>query len=140
VKIRAISTNLQQGEFSDPIAFEDVVKPDVYDVDRGAAGNNNDDKLYVKFTEPLKKGLAEDASNYTINDGNGDAVDATINSIEYAYEDINGPDGTGAYELVITVDDTQDLDDGVELEVSTDVTDLTGNEMRTENDDNIANY
>lgn len=140
VKIRAISANLQQGDFSDPIAFEDVVKPDVYGVDRGAAGNNNDDKLYVKFTEPLKKGLAEDASNYTINDGNGDAVDATINSIEYAYEDIDGPDGTGQYELVITVDDTQDLDDGVELEVSTDVTDLTGNEMRTENDDNIENY
>lgn len=136
LKVRAVSANLQEGDFSDPVTFKDVVKPDMYDVDRGLAGNNNDDKLYVKFDEPLMKGLAEDAANYTINDGGGSAVDATINSITYNFNDLDGPDGADQYSVIITVDDTQDLDDGIELKVSTNVTDLNDNGMDT----NTANY
>lgn len=130
VKVRAVSANLQEGEFSDTITFEDVVEPGLFNVTRGTGAN--DDKLYVQFSEPMQKSLVEDGGNYTINDGGGSAVDASITA-EYDFRDQNNPDDGVNYDVILTIDDTQDLDDGVELEVSTDATDLAGNGMDTNN-------
>ena len=130
VKVRAVSENLVEGAFSDPITFEDVTKPGIM---AGTETDNAD--IYVSVDEPLDKGTAEDTDNYTITDNtNGDL---SVSSVSYDRNDQDNPNGNNGFDIIITVSDANNLTSG-NIEISSDVTDLTGNNFDT--NDNTTSY
>lgn len=134
IKVRAVSSNLVEGDFSDPVSFEDVVKPEVDDVTQGTAGQNEEDVLYVEFSEPMDKPSAETASEYSTDSGS--SIDIT--NISYDLNGINNPADGLTYDLKITVNSASNLSSGSTLTVSSNVTDLNGNGM--DSNDNTGNY
>lgn len=105
-KIRGISDNLREGNFSNVLTFSDQVQPDVI-----SANYPGGDQLEVFFDEPLEKALAENPSNYSIEDSTGTEVNVTIEEIIY-----NSDYGTSAaneeYNTIITVANGGNLNTG----------------------------
>ncbi|WP_445665756.1 hypothetical protein [Fodinibius sp. AD559] len=133
LKVRAISENLREGDFSNVLTFSDEIQPDV----TSANYTSGNDRLTVTFEEPLEKGPAEDPSNYTIEDTNGNQVNVTIENISYeAY--YGSSNATEDYNVVITVANGNNLNTGQTVIVDPAVTDLAGNSMDT-NDSNNDN-
>lgn len=132
IKIRAISENLREGDFSNEIVVGDSTKPDVI-----SASYSGGDQLTVEFEEPLQKSLAETASNYSFEDAGGNSMSITIEEITYAADYGTNPSNE-SYTVTITVANGGNLNNGQTVIVDPSVTDLAGNGMDT-NDSNNDN-
>lgn len=133
IKVRAISANLVEGEFSNTITIVDNVDPEV----TGANTNFNNTELTVEFNEPMDKASAEGAT-YTFFDAAGDEVEVDIESIEYSIDQVATGDA-GNPRVVITLDEDSENDFGDAEEVEVEgAADLAGNELDEE--ENSANF
>lgn len=128
IRVRAISANLVEGEYSDIITVVDNIAPEV-----DGATQNSPTVLTINFNEPMDRSSVE-GGTYTFLDGAGDEVEVDIESVEYQI-------GTGAGNprVVITLDEDSDNDftDAEEVEVEG-ATDLAGNEL--DEDENSAGF
>lgn len=127
-KVRAISANLREGDFSNEITFADSTKPDVMEAE--FAGSRVD----VYFEEPMQLSHVEDPSNYTFMDDQGNDITSNI-----SIEDITYYAQYGSYYVArINSEDVSNLQGGYSVVVNSDVSDLAGNSMDT-NDGNNDN-
>lgn len=134
VKVRAISDNLRESDFSNELTLSDIIKPDI----TGANYNGNTGELTVMFDEPMNKSQVEDASNYTFEDSNGDEITGVdIKSIEY-YANYGTNRSNEHYRVVITVKDPNSLssNNGETVVLDSSVSDLAGNGMDTDDTKN----
>ncbi|PAU93563.1 hypothetical protein CK503_10425 [Aliifodinibius salipaludis] len=135
IKIRAVSTNLVQGDFSDPVTFEDVKQP----VINSASINNTTEstgEVEVNFSELMTKEESTNPDNYIFVDDNGDEITSiTIESFEVT-------EYNSGTEVKITVADENNLDNsgGPEYIQVNDVSDLAGNTINTANNGNQEQY
>lgn len=127
-KIRAISDNLRESDFSDEVTFSDIIKPDII-----GANYNNSGRLIVTFDEPMKKSQVENPSNYSFVDSNGNKISGVdIESIDYL-ADYGNSYSTEHYQVAITVKNPNSLSsgNGETVIIDSDVSDLAGNNMDT---------
>jgi len=132
IRVRAISANLVEGEYSDIITVVDNIDPEVDN-----ATQNSPTQLTINFNEPMDRGSVEGAT-YMFLDAAGDEVEVDIESIEYLI-DGGGVGNAGNPRAIITLDEDSenDFDDAEEVEVEG-VTDLAGNDLDEE--ENSANF
>jgi|GEM_PF-4634407 len=129
VKVRAISDNLRESDFSNELTLSDIIKPDI----TGASYNDNSGELTVMFDEPMKKSQVENASNYTFVDSNGNQITGVdIESINYTADYGTNPSNE-SYQVAITVKDPNSLssNNGETVVLDSGVSDLAGNGMDT---------
>lgn len=142
VKVRAISSNLQEGDFSNEVILKDVRKPELIDSDCYFGG------ISVDFNEPFDREAATDPDNYTFRDSNGDDMNVVIEEVNlgFYYLDENDIINDSRYSIDLEVDNNNiTCNNGESIEVSTDVTDLAGNPMDDtdedgDGDDNTIEY
>lgn len=132
LKVRAISKNLQAGDFSNVITLEDVKLPEVINASYTTTASSG--ILTITLGEPVVKSQIEDYDNYAFEDANGDPVSphpTLEKDIEYT-ADFN----THTYQVVLTIADPNDLQAGETVRISTNVKDLAGNQMDVNDADN----
>lgn len=132
IKVRAISKNLREGNFSNEITFADSIKPDVT-----GATYPGGDTLTVSFEEPLIKSQVEDTTHYTFEDSQGNDITDSINFKDLEYKaDYGSTTSNEVYQAIIVVQDTSSLSSGQTVIVDSSVSDLATNGMDTNDSKN----
>ncbi|MDR8393715.1 carboxypeptidase-like regulatory domain-containing protein [Aliifodinibius sp. S!AR15-10] len=122
-KVRAISENLREGDFSNEVTVSDNTLPDITGASYNTATGDNTGEVTVQYAEPMMKSQVENSANYTFYDSGDNEISVNILSIEY--------DGSNG-QTVITIEDQTSLTSGTSEYVEvTGVTDLSGNGMDT---------
>lgn len=119
-KVRAISTNLTEGEFSNEVTFADSTGPNI------ASATLQGNVVQISLDEPMIKSQLENTSNYSFTDGSGTDItgDITITDIMYsASYDFS-------YWVGFSIEDETNLSEGYTVSIDG-ATDLAGNELNT---------
>lgn len=132
IKVRAISKNLREGDFSNEITFADSIKPDIT-----GANYPGGDTLTISFGEPMIKSQVEDTTHYSFEDSQGNDITDSINFKNVEYKaDYGSTTNTEAYKAIIVVQDSSSLSSGQTVIVDSSVSDLAANGMDTNDSTN----
>ncbi|MDR9415425.1 MAG: carboxypeptidase-like regulatory domain-containing protein [Gracilimonas sp.] len=127
VRLKAVSENLVKSEFSNIVTVVDNVRPGVL----SANYSNSDSTIVATFSEPMNFSTLENSSSYQIIDNFGDpSQDISITDADLIYST------NGITQVTLQLSEQNNTVTNLRLEVRTIITDLAGNGMDSNSDDN----